>query len=115
MATIPICGICGGRGWGHICAGNEPAWVKTILKDERIQSVPPIMSAGFPLAIARAVGGFQATGQVIRKATNHAPSLKPAEPVSGLAPQGQCAHCDAARVAAAERQLRHRNKRKGTQ
>ena len=86
MAIIPICGICGGRGWGHICAG----------------AVSPQMFA-------------RATGVAMMGVLYPTPPVKPAKPASGFAPQGQCAHCDAARVANREKQLRHRNKRKGTQ
>jgi hypothetical protein len=97
MASIPLCGICVGRGWGHICAGT----------------IPPVMLSGLPPVIARAVDRLEATGQAKRKAMDDAPSVKAAEPVSGFAPYGQCAHCDAARVAAAKRQLTHRNRRNG--
>jgi hypothetical protein len=85
MATMPICGICGGRGWGHICAG----------------AVSPQMLA-------------RATGAAMIEVLYPLPLAKLTKPVSGFAPLGQCAHCDAARVAAAERQLMHRKRRKET-
>jgi hypothetical protein len=91
MATIPTCGICGGKGWGHICAGTIP---------------PSILTP----SVERAAKRVEAVGDARMKALDRAAlvTLK----ASGFAPLGQCAHCDAMRAGAAERQRRITEKRK---